>query len=66
VAATQVTTANTKIPVAEQLHARRQEHGADDRRVDEHGGRQPAVEALPETASGVQFRAHLLGLDASG
>jgi hypothetical protein len=30
----------TRSPVAERLHARRQEHGADDRRVHEHGGRQ--------------------------
>src|SRR3954451_18950389 len=58
-AATRATTAGTqKIPVAERLHARRQEHGADDRRVD--------ARSLPETASGVQFQAYLLGLDASG
>jgi hypothetical protein len=40
-AAPRAATAGTnRGPVAERLHARRQEHGADDRRVHEHGGRQ--------------------------
>ena len=36
------------VPVAEQLHRRRQEHGADDRRVDQDRRREPDAELLEE------------------
>jgi hypothetical protein len=45
-AATRATPAGTKIQVAQGLHARREEHGADDRRGDEHDGRQPEPVSL--------------------